>query len=204
MSRFPQIPVHQLTRAQKLIEINTQDVFSRAPPQLEWKDASGNILGPYAALFYTDDFVEPWFKLAFAITRQSRFTLKQRELAILAVLAEYDVPYVLYAHSEIALASGLSKEQIQQPVHGSVPGDLNEEDAMVYSLALTMTRLRRPMKMDLFEKATKVLRRDQIAGLAHIVSGFVYVAILTNIGDGIVPMTKDGMFTATKNFAFEE
>ncbi|KOC08604.1 hypothetical protein AFLA70_686g000371 [Aspergillus flavus AF70] len=143
MARFPTISAEERTPTTDFIEQGIRQTFAKGPSQVEWKDASGTTLGPYAALPYTDDLVKPWFTLAFAITRQERFTLKERELAVLAVMTEYDAPYVLYAHSEIALAAGLSREQIQQAVDGMVPDGLDEQEAMVYSLALKLAKLRR-------------------------------------------------------------
>jgi len=80
---------------------------------------------------YTPELIEPWFKLAFAVTGQKRFTPRERELSILAVLAVYDAPYVLYAHSEIAVVAGLSKDQVQQAVQGKAPDNLSEQEAML-------------------------------------------------------------------------
>jgi len=80
--------------------------------------------------------IEPWFKLAFAVAGQKRFTPRERELSILAVLAVYDAPYVLYAHSEIAVVAGLSKDPVQQAVQGKAP-NLSEQKAMARPYAAT-------------------------------------------------------------------
>ena len=123
--------------------------------------------------------------------------IKERELVTLAVLTEYDTPYVLYAHAENALAAGLSREQIQQAVHGKVPGGLDEQEAMV--------QLRRPMQDEEYDEAVGILGRERIAGLVHIASLYIYAVMLTNIGsDGDVPPTKEGSFIATKNPALGE
>ncbi|KAE8326148.1 hypothetical protein BDV39DRAFT_206288 [Aspergillus sergii] len=133
MARFPTISAEERTPTTDFIEQGIRQTSAKVPSQVEWKDASGTILGPYAAL--------PYFTLAFAITRQEGFTLRERKLAILAVQAEYDAPYVLYAHSEIALAAGLSREPIQQAVDGMVPDGVDEQEAMAYSLALKLAKL---------------------------------------------------------------
>lgn len=137
------------------------------------------------------------------MNRQSRFTPREKELAILAVLSEYDAPYVLYAHSEISLRAGLSKEQIQDAVDGKLPQGLEEKEATAYSFAVKLAKLHGPMDSETFENAAKILGRDRVAGLVHTVSGFIYVAMLTNVSDAGVPPTKEGMFTARKNPAFK-
>lgn len=96
MARFPTISAEERTPTTDFIEQGIRQTFAKGPSQVEWKDASGTILGPYAALpyvcvlfpmifplymdakahamlnNYTDDLVKPWFTLAFAITRQER------------------------------------------------------------------------------------------------------------------------------------
>jgi len=145
--------------------------------------------------------IEPWFKLAFAVTGQKRFTPRERELSILAVLAVYDAPYVLYAHSEIAVVAGLSKDQVQQAVQGKAPDNLSEQEAITYMLSLKLARMRGPLDSETFTQAQSVLGKAKLAGLAHLVSGFIHVAMLTNIGDGDVPEKDDCVFLASRDIS---
>jgi hypothetical protein len=131
--------------------------------------------------------------------RQQRFTFKEKELCILAVLSEYDVPYVHYAHSEIALAIGFTKKQVQQAVHGKLPDGLEARESAVYSLAVTLTKLRGQLNDECFEHAKEMLGRDGVAGVAHIVCGYIYVAILSSISGAGCPESEKGTFLATKN-----
>ncbi|KAI9046260.1 carboxymuconolactone decarboxylase family protein [Aspergillus affinis] len=196
MSRFPAIPPQERTAAHDVIENGVAEVFSKVPSHIEWKGSSGTILGPYSPLLYTPEIAEPWFNLALTVTRQQRLTLREKELAILAVLAEYDAPYVLYAHSQVATAVGLSQEQVQQAVDGEVPNGLSESEAEVYSFALKLAQLRGPMDSAVFDSAKSALSRDRMVGLAHIVSGFIYVSMLCNISNGEVPVAAEGAFVA--------
>jgi len=105
--------------------------------------------------------IEPWFKLAFAVTGQKRFTPRERELSILAVLAVYDAPYVLYAHSEIAVVAGLSKDQVQQAVQGKAPDNLSEQEAMLPQFSDVASVLRRanvakPLRISALAKPLRV------------------------------------------------
>jgi 4-carboxymuconolactone decarboxylase len=121
------------------------------------------------------------------VTRQTRISRKQRELAILAVLSVYNAPYVLYAHSKISKQAGFSDEQISEASRGIVPAGLTEEEVAAYTAALQIASSRGPLEGRPWDQAQKTLGREKIAGLAHLVSGFIYVALLTNIGDGKVP-----------------
>lgn len=151
---------------------------------------------------YTEDISDPWFALSSKVMRQERFTFKEKELCILAVLSEYDVPYVLYAHSQIGIYAGFNEDQIQQAVHGKLPNGLDDREAAIYSLALTLARLHGPMRDGAFEDAKSILRQDQIAGVAHIVSGYIYVAMLSNISGAGAPSGGEGIFQAIKNPKF--
>ncbi|KAH8427710.1 carboxymuconolactone decarboxylase family protein [Aspergillus melleus] len=196
MSRFPAIPPEERTEAHDKLENGLAEVFSKGPSQIEWKGSSGTILGPYSPLLYTPEIAEPWFNLALTVTRQQRLTMREKELAVLAVLAEYDAPYVLYTHSQVAIAVGLSQEQVQQAVDGEAPNGLSESEAEVYSFALELARLRGPMDSAVFDNAKSALSRDRMVGLAHIVSGFIYTSMLCNVSDGEVPAPAEGAFVA--------
>lgn len=148
---------------------------------------------------YTEDISDPWFALSLKVMRQERFTLREKELCIFAVLSEYDVPFVRYAHSQIGLWAGFSKDQVQQAVHGHLPDSLDPRETAIYSLAVTLSKLRGPLSDQEFEQARDFLRRDEVVGVVHIVSGYVYVAMLSNVSMAGIPEVKEGMFQATKN-----
>ena len=117
---------------------------------------------------------------------------------MLAVLAIIDSPYPLYAHSQIALACGLTREQIQHAVNGICPLGLSDTEAAVYELALEMARLKGPLGQSAFVKAEQLLGQTKIARVAHLVAAYVYVSLLSNIGDCGVPQPRDGVFLAKK------
>ncbi|TGJ79823.1 hypothetical protein E0Z10_g8944 [Xylaria hypoxylon] len=199
MSRFPPIPEDQLSDAQKSAHNGIDSLFSRFPSYLIHKNADGLMFGPYSSLLYTEDISDSWLALASNVMRQQRFTFREKELAIIAVLSEYDVPYVLYAHSEIAIHAGFTKEQTQQAFHGQLPTGLEVRESAVYNLALKLAKLRSPMDDEDFQQARSILGKDGVAGIAHIVSGYIYVAMLSNISGAGAPEPTEGMFQATKN-----
>lgn len=148
---------------------------------------------------YTEDISDAWFALASKVMRQQRLTFKEKELCILAVLSEYDVPYVHYAHSEIALFAGFTKEQVQQAIHGKLPDGLAGRESAVYGLAFKLAKLHGPLNDESFEQASEILGKDGVAGVAHIVSSYIYVAMLSNISGTGAPKAGEGKFLATKN-----
>ncbi|KAL4772931.1 AhpD-like protein [Aspergillus nidulans var. acristatus] len=191
MSRFPPIPPDSQTPKQQEVETKACQIFTRVPPHVHWRGASGVILGPYSPLPYTPDLVTPWFDLAFALNQQLGLTRIEKELAILAVLAEHNAPYVLYAHTEISLAAGLSGTQISDAMHGRVPDKLHKAESAVYMIALEMARSRGPIADNIFEPAVEALGREKVARVAHVVGGFSYVALLSNLAAETVPVMQD-------------
>ncbi|ROV87827.1 hypothetical protein VMCG_10551 [Cytospora schulzeri] len=199
MSRFPPIPEIELSDPQRRAHEGVAQLFSRFPDDLRWKNDEGLIFGPYSPLFYTEDLSDPWFALSIKVMRQERFTLREKELCIFAVLSEYDIPYVNYAHSKIGLWAGFSKDQVQEAIHGHVPHGLDPRESAIYSLAVMLAKLRGPLSDEGFGKAREFLRRDEVVGIVHIVSGYVYVAMLSNVSVAGVPEVGECTSQATKN-----
>ncbi|OAQ59541.1 peptidase cysteine/serine, trypsin-like protein [Pochonia chlamydosporia 170] len=110
---------------------------------------------------------------------------------LLQQLRNFDQSSMVYSLGSfaryIALCAGFTKEQVEQAFNGKVPSGLDDRAAAVYSLALTLARLHGPLGDAVFEQAREVLGRDEVAGMAHTVCGYIYVAMLSNISDAGAP-----------------
>ena len=124
-----------------------------------------------------------------AILNQKNFEPRARELVILAVMAVFDCPFVLYAHTRVALKLGLSEEQVALACDGNVPTGLTEEEAIIYSTALELARSRGPLDEQCWQRAEKALGREECARLAHIVGVYLYSSTILNLG--AIPAPKD-------------
>ena len=122
-----------------------------------------------------------------AILNQKDFSPRERELAVLAVMAVYDVPFVLYAHSRIAMKLGLSEEQVSFAQHGNTPEGLTDDEAMVYTTALKLARSRGPLDEPSFQRAEVLLGKEKVARVAQVVGFYLYSSTLLNVGDIPVP-----------------
>ncbi|PYH69783.1 carboxymuconolactone decarboxylase family protein [Aspergillus vadensis CBS 113365] len=190
MSRFPVIPPDQQTAEQSLVEPSARRIFSHLPPEVQWQGSSGVILGPYSPLYYTPSIIKPWFSFAYSIGSQPHVTAREKELAILATLAEHRAPYVQYAHSHSARAAGFSQEQIAQALQGQhqqPPAGLSDAEQAAYMAALAMARSRGPISTEDFKTAVAALGREKVAELAHVVGGYMYVCLLSNLANEEVP-----------------
>ena len=117
-----------------------------------------------------------------AILNQKGFEPRARELVILAVMAVIDCPFMLYAHTRIAMKSGLSEEQVALACKGKLPTGLAEEEAIIYGTALELTRSRGPLDEQTWQRAERALGREKAARLAHVVGLYQYSSTVINLG----------------------
>jgi alkylhydroperoxidase family enzyme len=138
---------------------------------------------------YTPDLFQSFMAMGDAVLNQKDFDPRARELAILAVMAVYDVPFVLYAHTRIAMKLGLSEEQVSSASKGTTPTGLTEEEAIIYTTALELARARGPLNEQSWQAALKALGREKCARLAHVVGVYLYSSTLLNLG--AIPAPED-------------
>ena len=124
-----------------------------------------------------------------AILNQKDFEPRARELVILAVMAVIDCPFVLYAHTRVAITLGLSEEQVALASKGNVPTGLTEEEAVIYVTAQELTRSRGPLDEHHWQRAERVLGREKSARLAHVVGVYLYSSTVLNLG--AIPAPED-------------
>lgn len=124
-----------------------------------------------------------------AILNQKDFEPRARELVILAVMAVIDCPFVLYAHTRIAMKLGLSEEQVALACKGKLPTGLAEEETIIYETALQLTRSRGPLDEETWQRAERALGREKVARLAHVVGVYQYSSTIINLG--AIPVPKD-------------
>ena len=117
-----------------------------------------------------------------AILNQKELEPRARELVILAVMAVVDCPFVLYAHTRIAVKLGLSEEQVALACKGKVPTGLTEEQAIIYITALELARSRGPLDEQIWQRAETALGRAMSARLAHVVGLYLYSSTILNLG----------------------
>ena len=121
-----------------------------------------------------------------ALTK-STITLRERELAIFAVLAYSPAAYALYAHTLVADKVGFSATQVEDAKNGKTPKDLSEREEATYVFAGELVRMRGPLGEEAFERARKVLGREGVAAIVHTTGAFLYSSFLLNVADVPAP-----------------
>ena len=106
---------------------------------------------------------------------------RNRELAILGLLSINKSPYVIWSHRKIANTVGITDEQYKIGLRGITPEGLDEEESMAYQLGRILTDLKAPMSEETWNEALKKLGKKEVLAVTHIIGGYSYIAMLTNI-----------------------
>ena len=104
---------------------------------------TGELLGPFALLSYTDAWIPMYCKYIHKVVSTPLFTLRERELIVLAVAGVTRAEYVVYAHRRIAAAAGLDEDVVEAALKGCAwmeMLDLSAREKNVYRLAAEMAR----------------------------------------------------------------
>lgn len=112
---------------------------------------------------------------------------RNREIACLAVLAVFDVPFMRYAHERIGVKVGLSPEQISSAIKGVTAEGLTDTEVVIYETALKLARAREALDKESWLEAESKLGKDGAARLGHVVAWFMYNSTLLNLGAVGVP-----------------
>ncbi|KAF3051131.1 hypothetical protein E8E11_008713 [Didymella keratinophila] len=102
---------------------------------------TGELLGPFAVLSYTDGWIQRYCNYIHSIVSSTLFTLRERELIVLAVASVTQAEYVMYAHRRIAGSVGLKEETIDAALkrEGWMDMiDLSPREKNVYRIASEM------------------------------------------------------------------
>lgn len=75
---------------------------------------------------------------------------------------------------------------------GQLPPDLTEIETATYNLALQLANSRGPLDSESWEKAHQILGKEGAVGVAHVVSGYLYVCTLLNIGGPATELERTG------------
>jgi alkylhydroperoxidase family enzyme len=110
------------------------------------------------------------------ILNQKGLSVRERELAILAVTSAYETPFIKYAHSRVALASGLENDQIEQACTGQSPDRITDAEAAVYDLSLELVLTRTVLKEGSWKRYEEVLGKEKCLRVAHVSGLYMYSA----------------------------
>ncbi|KAF9691518.1 hypothetical protein EKO04_010482 [Ascochyta lentis] len=141
--RFPRNPCPSAHHTLSLIssEADAQRLFGksfsiRSP-------TTGELLGPFALLAYTDHWIYNYCAYVHRVISTPLFSLRERELAVLAVAGTTQAQYVKYAHGQIGASIGLHDDIVESALAGFCLTDsphLSPREKTIYRLALEMAQ----------------------------------------------------------------
>lgn len=140
---------------------------------------------------YTPNTFVPYVQHLYAVLSTPLFSPRERELATLAVCAVTRAQYVDYAHKRIAISVGLTPEQVEAAVAGNAEGLEVERERVVYELSLEMARSFGRVEDERWDVGTRILGRERMAALAHIVAAYMYTSLLVNLAELEVPADEE-------------
>ncbi|KAH6665023.1 AhpD-like protein [Halenospora varia] len=142
------------------------------------KGSDDTLLGPFGPLLHTPTMVKPWIEINHEVSKL--LSARDRELAILAVLAYAPADYGLYAHRKISRAVGFTDEQIKDAEEGRTPKGLSEKEMVTYDFAQELVRLKDPMAKGCFEKVESIIGKEGVAAVIHTTGLFLYSSMILN------------------------
>lgn len=102
---------------------------------------TGELLGPFALLSYTDAWIPKYCRYIHSVVSTPVFTLRERELIVLAVAGVTRAGYVVSSHRGVARAAGLGGGDVQCALEGGAWTEmqgLSGREMTVYRVASEM------------------------------------------------------------------
>lgn len=108
------------------------------------------------------------------------------EVAILATQGYYTGSFggfLIYSHTRVAAKKNLlTEEQMRSITEGQKPDGLSEKQAVAFDLALRLLKGGSPLEQDLWERANKILGKEQTLHVIHVIAYYSLHGITLNAG----------------------
>lgn len=136
---------------------------------------ANKIIFPYS---FSPVMTTRFFEMAKAAYYPTVVKPRNRELAILGLSSVLNTPYVAYCHRSVAEKVGLTSEQYEAGLAGTVPLGLSEEEATAYRLGRHLTSLNGPLDDATWNEVTAKMEKTEVVGIVHVIGGYRWVALL--------------------------
>ncbi|KAF3935029.1 hypothetical protein ABW20_dc0104588 [Dactylellina cionopaga] len=159
-------------------------------------EKTGALLGPYTHFLYLPQpVVSAYVGTAKSLAGIPGFTLRCREVVILAIGEYYNAPYELYSHARVARKVGLSDGQIGDILNGKPPSGADIQEELSWEVARALIganngsasgrRGRIPEK--LWREVDEKFGKAAAGALIHYTAYYAYTSILLNAAAVPVP-----------------
>ncbi|KAI9707914.1 MAG: hypothetical protein M1820_004333 [Bogoriella megaspora] len=122
-SRFPISEMPDPSIATQ-IDVAVHELHGENPP-FQWKDSNGSFLGLYGPLSHSPIVTPAFWGMGRAMTHPDSIKRQNYELALLGLFSVIDAPYPRYCHRLLAKENGITDEQYDCGLQGTIPNGLS-------------------------------------------------------------------------------
>jgi 4-carboxymuconolactone decarboxylase len=141
VTRLPRFSPADLDHAQReLYDAITGGPRAAGPQLFALTDAHGRLNGPFNAMLTAPALGHALEQLGAAIRYETSLSGRIREMAILAVAAEWDSAFERYAHEPVGRAAGLTDAEVVALRSGEVPELADDAERAALTLVLAVLR----------------------------------------------------------------
>lgn len=160
------------------------------PMPFTWEDESGALIGPFPVMLRFPGLARPLLEWATAVTDDSQLSPRVREVAILTTGSRYGAAYELYAHSRVALATGLSANVVAALAAGQRPVELAPEESVAHDLAARLYT-GAPLPGPIYRAAIDAFGEAGTAELVFLIAQYASISMVLNAYDVSLPDDAD-------------
>ncbi|MBN6042205.1 carboxymuconolactone decarboxylase family protein [Amycolatopsis sp. 195334CR] len=112
----------------------------RAGGPVALTDTDGRLAGPFNAMLVAPAAGSALQRLGAAIRYETSLSARTRELSILAVASHWDSAFERHAHEPVALAAGLTEQQLAAVRAGTLPDGLDDTERAALRFVTALLR----------------------------------------------------------------
>jgi 4-carboxymuconolactone decarboxylase len=143
-------------------------------------DVQGRLMGPYNAMLYSPEIGMCLQELGVAIRFRTRFTPREREIAILMVAAYHRSDYVWYAHERVGHEVGLNESDMEALRMGDKPALTDAREGAVYDAVHNLTEAA-DMNDSEYDTAVSSLSHSGLIELTALVGYYMTLALQLSV-----------------------
>jgi alkylhydroperoxidase family enzyme len=143
-------------------------------------DEDGRLAGPFGLMLLAPQVGQALQQVGAALRFGSGLSVRCRELATLTVAARLGSAFEWWAHERIAATAGITPEQMQRVLDGSVPDGLDEQERVVVLVTGQLVE-RRSLTDEEYARAEDILGRALLAELTWLVGYYAALALALEV-----------------------
>ena len=174
MARVPDIPLEQLTDAQR--HVYHEIAGAR----------SGGVRGPFALWIRNPELADRANQLGNALRVHGKLEKRLFELMVLLVARHWSAQYEWFVHEKASLKAGVSPEVVEAIRTARPPTFVREDERLVFEVISEINE-KRTLSQPAYERALAVLGLDLLIELVTAAGFYSMVAMVINAFDAPVP-----------------